>query len=355
MSLSGAIDRAVKAYIDHTNVVLAGDSSLNISYLTQPFDQIASSAQLAQQALNGAAQLQLTNGAGEEEGKGKRKRRAYKARDPNAPKRPLTAYFRYLQENRSKIGVEMQEKAGGVTQRPGDLSKEATERWNSLSKAAQQPYRDAYQHALKEYEREVARHKAEGGELSTAEESALKRAAKNAEAEVEAAAERDREDVDAEAADVEDDDDDDDDDSSSSSEDEEEEKPLPPPPPPKAPSPETSKKTPKSALKKSKQGVTPTPQFSSINPEKAQFSSIKPENTTSAPNLSSSPERKRKTPATPTAPETEQGKKKRGRKTNAEKAAAEADAAPTPAPVAASSETEQPKKRKRKVKASADA
>ncbi|KAI7075185.1 hypothetical protein KC327_g4597, partial [Hortaea werneckii] len=52
MSLSSSIDKAVKAYIDHTNVILAGDASLNMSYLQQPFDQLAHASHIAQQAFN---------------------------------------------------------------------------------------------------------------------------------------------------------------------------------------------------------------------------------------------------------------------------------------------------------------
>ncbi|KAK3082525.1 hypothetical protein LTR53_020284, partial [Teratosphaeriaceae sp. CCFEE 6253] len=57
------------------------------------------------------------------EGKGKRKKRAYKKRDPDAPKRPLTAYFRYLGEMRPSIGKELADAAAAAneTQKPGDL------------------------------------------------------------------------------------------------------------------------------------------------------------------------------------------------------------------------------------------
>ncbi|KAK3672768.1 hypothetical protein LTR78_007354 [Recurvomyces mirabilis] len=351
IGLSQAIDRSVKAYVEHTSVVLASDASLNVSYLTQPFDQLAHTAQLAQQALisNGvAAEAKQETSDGDK--KGKRKKRAYKQRDPNAPKRPLTAYFRYLQEQRGPLGKELAEKAGGQPQRPGDLSKVATQRWNALTEEEHRPYKEAYQRALKDYEKEVERYKAAGGKV---DESAL---AVVAEDEVaggaglgEDAAGEDV--VDGKAVVVEEEEEEEDDDSSSSeesSDEEEDEKEPTPPPPPPAP------KTPKSAMKKSKKetpAVAPTPQFSSIN--------------TSEPTKpSSSPERKRKAAATPSADNAtaseEPAKKKRGRKPNAEKVTAGADVIPStapPAPVAPMSSAEampppssEPSKKKKKRK-----
>ncbi|KAK4555910.1 hypothetical protein LTR86_007130 [Recurvomyces mirabilis] len=349
IGLSQAIDRSVKAYVEHTSVVLASDASLNVSYLTQPFDQLAHTAQLAQQALisNGvAAEAKQETSDGDK--KGKRKKRAYKQRDPNAPKRPLTAYFRYLQEQRGPLGKELAEKAGGQPQRPGDLSKVATQRWNALTEEEHRPYKEAYQRALKDYEKEVERYKAAGGKV---DESALAVVAEDEVAggagQGEDAAGEDV--VDAKAVVIEEEEEDDDSSSSeeSSDEEEDEKEPTPPPPPP-------APKTPKSAMKKSKKetpAVAPTPQFSSIN--------------TSEPTKpSSSPERKRKAAATPSADNAtaseEPAKKKRGRKPNAEKVTAGEDVIPwtaPPAPVAPMSSAEampppssEPSKKKKKRK-----
>ena len=98
------------------------------------------------------------------DGKKKRKKRAYKPRDPNAPKRPLTAYFRFLGENRGTIAKEIQDDPERFANsgKPGDISRIATERWNALTKDEQEPYRAAYQAALKEYEKEVEKYKASG-------------------------------------------------------------------------------------------------------------------------------------------------------------------------------------------------
>ncbi|TKA78083.1 hypothetical protein B0A55_03274 [Friedmanniomyces simplex] len=362
MNLSLHIDHAVKAYIEHTNVVIQGDGALNVSYLMQPFEQLTQNAQLAQQAMlqamqNGGSAVAGAAEVKEEEtkGKGKRKKRAYKPRDPNAPKRPLTAYFRYLQEQRPLLAVEMAEAHNGVPQKPGDLSKEATIRWNKLTHDEQQPYRDAYGEAVKGYTIEAAKYKALGGNVSPAADTTEVDATHDGGEEDAPGEEVDQ--VNAKPAKVVDAEDDEDesssDDSSDDEEEEEEEVPAPPPPPP-------TKATPKSEKKKGKQpAVAPTPQFSSINPEL----------TAPAPATNSaSPNRKRKAlgpaaeaPAEPPAAGTAPAPKKRGRKSNAEKAAAAADPPapaqpPTPAPVAqmqtspAAPAVAEPAKKKRKRK-----
>jgi len=324
MSLSSSIDKAVKAYIDHTNVVLAGDSSLNVSYLTQPFDQLANTAQLAQQVLHAAPTSVVPQGNGAISTAGAdvattpgtevKKKRKYKQRDPNAPKRPLTAYFRYLQEQRGPLSAELAAAAGGTPQKPGDLSKEATERWNKLTKDEQQPYRDAYQRALKDYEREVEKYKANGGLLQEGEGKSEPKVA-TASAVTSPAI------VAAAQSEADDESEDEDESSSEESSDDEEEVAPPPPPPPPAQKPHKTKKG----------------KFSSLGNAVASAPA--------APSGSTSPERKRKTAATAAsdtpAPEDGEGKKKRGRKTATVVAGADVPA------------EEPPKKKKKKKKVDA--
>lgn len=325
MSLSSAIDRAVKAYIEHTNVVLAGDASLNISYLTQPFASITAPQQLAQLAL---AQQQdgttpkLEDG---EETKTGRKKRAYKPRDPNAPKRPLTAYFRFLDEMRKPIAEEMASKKpkDSGPSKPGDVSKEATVRWKAMSKEQQAPYKEAYQRSLKDYNKEVEEYKRKGGLLGDehvggAEED-------DEEEEGESAEKKESKKAEESSTDDDDEDDSSDDDEDDASGEEEDAKPMPPPPPPKAPTPEP-KKTPKSALKKKKtkepassqDDVPPTPQFSSINPSAPQPPP------SSKKEKSSSPELKRK--AAPAEDGDGKKKRKKAEKKEEEKKVPESDA-----------------------------
>lgn len=322
MSLSSSVDRAVKAYIDHTNVILAGDASLaslDVSMLQQPFNNLAA-PQLAQLAL--AHQQSELNAVPVVDADGKKKRN-YKPRDPNAPKRPLTAYFRYLQEQRGPAAEEMA-KSGNGTGKPGDISKAVTERWKAMSEEDQLPYKEAYQRALKDYEREVAAYKSTGEAEAEAE----------VEEQANGAAEK-AEDSESESE------------SSTDDEEESDAKPVMPPPPPKVASPDV-KKTPKSAMKKRKdtkaaEDVPATPQFSSINPSVPIPSSQR---------KSSSPELKRKA----AADAGEDGaKKKRGRKTNKQKEAEAAEAAEiasTPVVAESDATSDKPKKDKKKKRKS---
>jgi hypothetical protein len=317
MSLSSSVDRAVKAYIDHTNVILAGDASLaslDVSMLQQPFNDLAA-PQLAQLAL---AYQQNESSAAPAEVDGKKKRN-YKPRDPNAPKRPLTAYFRYLQEQRGPAAEEMA-KSGNGPGKPGDISKAVTERWKAMTEEEQLPYKEAYQRALKDYEREVSAYKATGeADAEIEPEEQANGAAEKAE----------------------------DSESESESSTTDEEEVAMPPPPPKVASPEAKKtpKTPKSAMKKKKvaEDVPATPQFSSINPSVPIPSSQR---------KSSSPELKRKAAADASEDGT---KKKRGRKTNKQKEAEAAEAAEiaaTPTVPASDASGDKPKKDKKKKRKS---
>jgi hypothetical protein len=262
MSLSSAIDRAVKAYADHTDAVISGDHTLDVSGLLNPFNQITNFAQQFNPAFfpqytngNGQAPVAPMEGAPATSGK---KKRAYKQRDANAPKRPLTAYFRFLKEQRPIISSET---PGGEGGKAGDISKIATERWKALTDDERTPYKQAYQHELAQYELDTKAYK------EALASGAVKLGAEDAEGEDEdvatptAGASR----VVAKA----DDDEESSDDSSSSDENsDEEESDDEEHVPAKAPSP-PPKKAPKSAKKAVTAAADPAPApttFSAFNP-----------------------------------------------------------------------------------------
>ena len=263
------------------------------------------------------------------EGKKKRKKRAYKARDPNAPKRPLTAYFRFLGENRASIAKEIQDNPElfSASGKPGDISRVATDRWNALTKDEQDPYRAAYQAALKEYEKEVEKYKASGGEAAflddtKVDESVLEPVTQAGAANI-----------------IEDDDSDDD-------SDEEEEVVAPPPQPVKSPK--------KAAARKSKPTTVAPAEVFGINPANVVAAPAP-----ALPAAPPSPDRKRRAAA-----EAEGSTKKRSRKSGADKEVVAApDPVPVPvaapvaaAPLASSPEVETAgKKRKDKKKKKGDA
>ena len=81
---------ALRSYMGHVLIPLCRHSH-----------QLAHASHIAQQAFNLASGqgngVSAASGAGASGTEEPRKKRPYKPRDPNAPKRPLTAYFRYLQ------------------------------------------------------------------------------------------------------------------------------------------------------------------------------------------------------------------------------------------------------------------
>jgi hypothetical protein len=160
LGLSNSIDKAVKAYIDHTQSVLDGDETLDLSLLIAPFDNLQGAVAI-QHAIASTAADDLDGGK-------KKRKRNYKARDPNAPKRPLTAYFRYLQENRTRIAAEM---ADG-SRETGDVGKVLTESWNAMTPEEHEAYREDYKRECLKYDQAVLDYKAAGGKLEddTAEE-----------------------------------------------------------------------------------------------------------------------------------------------------------------------------------------
>lgn len=103
-------------------------TNTNASLLTVPSLNGILEAGAAAGALPGAkdaAALAAASSDSEEPEKNKKKKRKH---DPNAPKRPLTPYFLYMQQNRMKIAEEMPE-----DKRPQDVSNEGTRRWQAMT------------------------------------------------------------------------------------------------------------------------------------------------------------------------------------------------------------------------------
>ncbi|CAD8059114.1 unnamed protein product [Paramecium sonneborni] len=72
-----------------------------------------------------------------------------KERDPNAPKRPLTAFFLFNQKYREKV-LERNPEVKLI-----QISQMAGQKWNSMSEEEKQPYIDQYNEAKNKYEEEI--------------------------------------------------------------------------------------------------------------------------------------------------------------------------------------------------------
>ncbi|KAL6235569.1 Non-histone chromosomal protein 6 [Aspergillus navahoensis] len=86
-----------------------------------------------------------------------------KKKDPNAPKRGLSAYMFFANDNREKV----REENPGISF--GQVGKMLGERWKSLSDKDRKPYEDKAAADKKRYEDEKAAYKA--GEAEEDEES----------------------------------------------------------------------------------------------------------------------------------------------------------------------------------------
>lgn len=118
----------LEKYIQHSRSVLGGDIE-NAGLLQLPAHLAANvNATLeAGQKAGGAA------GAVPEAGKKKRKREK-KEKDPNAPKRPLTAAFLFAKEARPVVRKDLEDALGqGEKLEANAVNLEITRRWNNMT------------------------------------------------------------------------------------------------------------------------------------------------------------------------------------------------------------------------------
>ncbi|KAG9508415.1 High mobility group protein DSP1 [Fragariocoptes setiger] len=93
-----------------------------------------------------------------DDGKGKRGKK--KKKDPNAPKRALSAFFWFCNDERNKVKNSLPAGSG-----VGDVSKECARRWNDLSASAKAKYEALAAKDKVRYEKEITAYKkkTEGG------------------------------------------------------------------------------------------------------------------------------------------------------------------------------------------------
>ena len=78
------------------------------------------------------------------------------AKDPNAPKKPQTAFFLWLSENRESI------KEANPEATLGQISKIGGEKWRELSDDDKQPYEEKYKSAKEDYDEAMKSYKPSG-------------------------------------------------------------------------------------------------------------------------------------------------------------------------------------------------
>merc|ERR1712112_711451 len=75
-------------------------------------------------------------------------------KDPNAPKRPLSAYFIFMGEKRAEV------KAANPDWKIGDIAKEMGKMWQAMDEKEKGPYEKKAEAAKKKYAEEMAKYEA---------------------------------------------------------------------------------------------------------------------------------------------------------------------------------------------------
>ncbi|EJP70891.1 hypothetical protein NHJ13051_002104 [Beauveria bassiana] len=146
-------------YIRQTSLLL-GEQQGDVNELINSFDPAAAAAQLMLQPVGDLAAPPV-------EEKKERKKRTH---DPNAPKRPLTPYFLYMQHARSIIANDL-----GLEAPKGAVQEEGQRRWANMSPHEKQGWNNAYQYNLRLYNARVHSYKAQNANAKNmTDEEALK-------------------------------------------------------------------------------------------------------------------------------------------------------------------------------------
>ncbi|CAG7992856.1 unnamed protein product [Penicillium olsonii] len=93
------------------------------------------------------------------------KRQARRKKDPNAPKRGLSAYMFFANDNRDKV----REENPGISF--GQVGKQLGDKWKALSEDDRKPYDDKAAKDKKRYEEEKAAYLAKGDDEEEEESS----------------------------------------------------------------------------------------------------------------------------------------------------------------------------------------
>ncbi|KAJ9668400.1 high mobility group protein [Coniosporium apollinis] len=149
--LENLVTNLRSAFVQHTSEVLSGQSA-------GP-DTLAISNPL------GNAGRGITPAPVEADVKQKKKK-VKKEKDPNAPKRALTAYLLYAQHARSLIKAELGEGA-----KRGEVADEITKRWHEMPDGEKLMWKEAYQTNREKYKEELAEYVAKTGNAAPTEAS----------------------------------------------------------------------------------------------------------------------------------------------------------------------------------------
>lgn len=137
-NVSNNLNELMHAYIKHTASVLSGeDGALEGTQLSESAQNMVDEADLATKSvatLTKSLATPVAESGDAEAGKGKKRKREKKIKDPNAPKRPLTAAFLYAQSARPIIRKDLEnDLPAGARLEPNAINIEVNKRWSEMS------------------------------------------------------------------------------------------------------------------------------------------------------------------------------------------------------------------------------
>ncbi|KAF3357366.1 hypothetical protein VdG1_03154 [Verticillium dahliae VDG1] len=138
-------------YYRQTNLLLGESANEGIPGIDIPITNLEHAAQHLV-GINGLMQAGPDYGAPIIEEKKERKKRTH---DPNAPKRPLTPYFLYMQTARPIIASDL-----GADAPKGAVQEEGQRRWKAMGQQEKSGWNNAYQYNLRLYQARVHSYKA---------------------------------------------------------------------------------------------------------------------------------------------------------------------------------------------------
>ncbi|XPS79781.1 hypothetical protein M3J09_011753 [Ascochyta lentis] len=163
--VQNGLNDLLRAYMEHTTSVIAGeDGALDKLQLPPNITATANAAiEAASSTANGIAQAitagDKTEGAADtgKPAKGIKRKREKKEKDPNAPKKPLTAAFLYAQTARPIVRGDL-EAALGPEQKlePNAVNLEVNKRWNEMPEEDKETWRQSYRDSMEQWKEEMA-------------------------------------------------------------------------------------------------------------------------------------------------------------------------------------------------------
>ncbi|QDS71043.1 hypothetical protein FKW77_008415 [Venturia effusa] len=157
-SLTGGIHSLITAYINHSNQLLSGQGAEAESLDTAAINQFFVTGGIPTHGgLAGAALGPL---------KKEKKKRVKKEKDPDAPKRPLTAFFLFSTNARELVKRENPDST------PVEVNNEILRRWNQMDDTEKQRWKDLYSKNNEQYKKDVEHYKAVKGDDAVIEPAA---------------------------------------------------------------------------------------------------------------------------------------------------------------------------------------